>query len=96
MFEVDGAQDSEVKAVDIDRKIGRISMQVSPDNSIDGMRFVDDEGNTIAEISSPNADSSHWVNSQIDFQGKQIIGLKTNTETSDISSLAFVLIDIDN
>ena len=49
MFEVDGAQDSEVKAVDIDRKIGRISMQVSPDNSIDGMRFIDDEGNTIAE-----------------------------------------------
>ena len=96
MFEVDGAQDSEVKAIDIDRKIGHISMQVSPDNSIDGMQFVDDEGNIIAEISSPSADSTLWVNSQIDLQGKQIIGLKTNTETSEISSLAFVLIDIDN
>ena len=71
-------------------------MQVNQDNSIDGMRFVDDEGDLIAEVPSPNADSGRWQESQTGLQGKQIIGLKTNTETSEITSLAFVLIDIDN
>ena len=67
LFEVDDAQDSEVKTIDIDRKINHILMQVNQDNSIDGMQFVDDERNLIAEISNPNADSGLWVQSQIDF-----------------------------
>ena len=97
MFEVEGAVDEEVKTIDIDtaRVIRYISMHIYSDNSMDAIRLLDEDLKVIAEINT-EAESGEWTENQTIPEGKHIIGLKTNTKSTEIHSLAFILTDISS
>ena len=92
MFAVEGAPSDEVKILEIDtsRTIRYVSMSIHSDNSINGLRLLDEDQEVIATTAS----DEQWSDNRPIPEGKHIIGLRINTESNEINSLAFLLADL--
>ena len=70
-------------------------MHVHIDNGIDGLSLLDEEKQVIAEITNVNTELGEWMESQA-LSGKHIIGLKTNTQSTELNSIAFIVAELTN